>query len=600
MNLKRALLASVLLAVLAFLVHPPVVTAAETVLASITVGTHPSSVKVLGTKVYVYNNGGDTISIIDTANGNSVTTVSMGSNPTDIVPSSSMATLGNKVYMIGYDEEKLYIIDGTTDAITSISVPGEHYEITATSSKIFIANYDSNSISVVDTLNSNSVSTITTTGNVYTIYAYKGKVYAGSDINNKVFVIDPATDTVVDTVSLPGGAAGLTGLGNKIYVGGGNAVSTNDVVYEIDTANGNSLNTIIVEPGGGGQCLACYGSSQIAAAGNNVFVGTYGTSYVYVIDTANGNSVSGFSSYGMYQFATIGSYGYFPQSGTTEVYRIEPDGTSSHYFDVASDPYGIAASGTRLYITSYASNKLSIVETDETAPSVSLTSPSNGATVSGSVSLAATASDNGTIAGVQFKIDGANQGAEDTSSSYGVSWDSTLLTDGPYTIDAVARDAAGNYATSTITVTVDNTTPPAPSGGGGSNFNKQRTFQPVTTYGPTTSVITVAATPTITTLTTIAPAQVTITPPVIQESKVTFTKDLSFGMADPDIRKLQIFLNTHGFKLANYGAGSPGSETTRFGAATRYQLSRFQKANGISPAAGYFGPKTRNLANRIK
>src|ERR1035437_5731753 len=53
---------------------------------------------------------------------------------------------------------------------------------------------------------------------------------------------------------------------------------------------------------------------------------------------------------------------------------------------------------------------------DDTAPSVSLTGPSDGSTVSGvSVSLSATATDNISVVGVQFKLDGStNIGAEDT------------------------------------------------------------------------------------------------------------------------------------------------------------------------------------------
>ena len=52
---------------------------------------------------------------------------------------------------------------------------------------------------------------------------------------------------------------------------------------------------------------------------------------------------------------------------------------------------------------------------DTTAPTVSLTAPANGATVSGTVTLTATATDNVGVAGVQFLLDGATLGAEDTS-----------------------------------------------------------------------------------------------------------------------------------------------------------------------------------------
>ncbi len=49
---------------------------------------------------------------------------------------------------------------------------------------------------------------------------------------------------------------------------------------------------------------------------------------------------------------------------------------------------------------------------------------------------------------------------EDTSSTYGVIWDSTAVSDGSHTLYAIARDAAGNTTTSSsITVTVDNTAP---------------------------------------------------------------------------------------------------------------------------------------------
>jgi chitodextrinase len=100
-------------------------------------------------------------------------------------------------------------------------------------------------------------------------------------------------------------------------------------------------------------------------------------------------------------------------------------------------------------------------DADTQAPSVSLTAPAGGATVSGSaVTVSASASDNVGVAGVQFRLDGANLGAEDTTSPYSVSWDTTLVANGAHTLTAVARDAAGNTATSaSISITVDNTAP---------------------------------------------------------------------------------------------------------------------------------------------
>jgi hypothetical protein len=102
------------------------------------------------------------------------------------------------------------------------------------------------------------------------------------------------------------------------------------------------------------------------------------------------------------------------------------------------------------------------VSNDTAAPTVSLTAPAAGATVSGSVMVAATASDDTGIAGVQFTLDGASLGAEDTTEPYGVSWDTAATTAGSHTLVAVARDAAGNTTASapvTVTVATDTTAP---------------------------------------------------------------------------------------------------------------------------------------------
>src|SRR2546426_8276650 len=90
-----------------------------------------------------------------------------------------------------------------------------------------------------------------------------------------------------------------------------------------------------------------------------------------------------------------------------------------------------------------------------------MTAPTSGATVTGSITVSANASDNVGVVGVQFQLDGGNLGAEDTTSPYSVTWDTTTAAIGTHTLRAVARDAATSTTTSSsATVTVPDTTAP--------------------------------------------------------------------------------------------------------------------------------------------
>ena len=99
--------------------------------------------------------------------------------------------------------------------------------------------------------------------------------------------------------------------------------------------------------------------------------------------------------------------------------------------------------------------------TDVTAPTMSLTTPTAGALVAGpAVAISAEAADDIGVTGVQFKLDGANLGLEDTAPPYGVNWNTRSVAAGVHVLAAVARDAAGNASTSTVvSVTVDNAPP---------------------------------------------------------------------------------------------------------------------------------------------
>jgi fibronectin type 3 domain-containing protein len=96
---------------------------------------------------------------------------------------------------------------------------------------------------------------------------------------------------------------------------------------------------------------------------------------------------------------------------------------------------------------------------DTSPPTVTLTAPTNGANVKGSVTLSATASDNVIVSSVSFLVNGAVV-STDTTSPYSFVWNSASIADGLATVSARAVDPSNNAATTTsISVTVDNTPP---------------------------------------------------------------------------------------------------------------------------------------------
>ena len=94
-------------------------------------------------------------------------------------------------------------------------------------------------------------------------------------------------------------------------------------------------------------------------------------------------------------------------------------------------------------------------------PSVSVTSPGDGETVSGTVTVTADASDDDAVTQVEFFVDGGSIGVDtDGSDGWTASWDTTAYSEGSHMVAATATDTAGQTASDAVSVTVDNVDDP--------------------------------------------------------------------------------------------------------------------------------------------
>ena len=87
---------------------------------------------------------------------------------------------------------------------------------------------------------------------------------------------------------------------------------------------------------------------------------------------------------------------------------------------------------------------------DTTSPTVSVTSPASGSLVAGTVTLSATAADAVGVVTVKWFVDNVERATDSDGTPWTRTWNSLVVANGPHTIFAKARDAAGNWASSKV------------------------------------------------------------------------------------------------------------------------------------------------------
>ena len=174
--------------------------------------------------------------------------------------------------------------------------------------------------------------------------------------------------------------------------------------------------------------------------------------------TGNASTTAGITSVNAY-WASGSRYfgGASPSNGTwTIVGTVPSDGAYALESSATDEASNVGPFSNTLTVT-----------VDATPPTSSITSPTSGATVSGTVNVAASASDTGSgVSSVAFQVDGVTK-QTDTATPYTYAWNTSGVANGQHTLTQTATDVAGNTTSSSITVDVENgtgaTSPSAPS-----------------------------------------------------------------------------------------------------------------------------------------
>jgi len=264
-------------------------------------------------------------------------------------------------------------------------------------------------------------------------------------------------------------------------------------------------------------------------------------------------------------------------TASTTVTSSDTDSTALTFSLTPTDYAGNATSTAQTAVTSGAR-----VVVDKSGPTISIagSNPDSVYASTGSYSDAgATATDN-----------------VDSSATVSTSGTVTISTASSYTLTYTSTDTAGNTTTSTRTVTVKQ----HGSGGvmsGNVSAPQLPTSSNVQTEAQQISALQAQISSLLSLLASLTGTGTGGTPSanayLNADANARFKRDLQVGSIGEDVKALQVWLNSKGYTVAASGAGSPGQETSKFGAATRAALAKYQKAEGISPAAGYFGAKTR-------
>src|SRR3989339_694039 len=182
-----------------------------------------------------------------------------------------ITAVGSKVYVLNFVSRSISVINTATNTVSATIPMGSRIDaIAAVGSKVFVANSGNSTVSVINAATNTVEATIPVGTNPRSLAVAGTKVYVANVSSNNVSVIDTNTNSVLATIPVGMRPYALAVSGTKVYAVGGTAVTV------IDT----NTNTVLATIAAGANLEA------IAVSGTKVYVaGNHVDGRVFVVDT---------------------------------------------------------------------------------------------------------------------------------------------------------------------------------------------------------------------------------------------------------------------------------------------------------------------------
>ncbi len=351
-----------------------------------------SYVVAVGNKVYA--GAGTDLKVINTTT-NAVTTINVTNNT-----QSSAVAIGTKLY-VSSGQGTVKVINTITDTVQStINVgSGNRYIVAASERYLYVANGDSDTMSVIDSHSDTVIETIPVTDNPYYGAILNGKIYISSGSSGSIVSVIDTTQissllpnlTSFSTSSSSGtyttgqsiqivanfGRTLQAGSTMTILLNSGRSVTLNNVsgstlsgTYTVQAGDASpdlaveSITSASVSDTNGHTRTSYDLPSSVGSfnAENSLIVRNLGDIKNIVINTDYASITVGDAPYQI--SASINGYIYIANqgAGTVSVVRVS-DNTLVDTITVGSEPYGLAAVGTKLYVANTNSDTVSVIDT---------------------------------------------------------------------------------------------------------------------------------------------------------------------------------------------------------------------------------------------